>query len=107
MNNKIVKASRFDVADHMLGRFLYGKLEIIHLNLFRSVIIHRGGVVNPKMKVQKLGKCLLKLDLDLQMKPYKKTTGKDARGEKLKSVSFEPFRGMANYDALLQKEWIN
>ena len=56
------------------------------------------------MKVRKLGKCLLMLDLELQRKTYKETTGKDARDENLKSVSFEPCRGTADYDALMQKE---
>ena len=88
----------------MLGRFSYGKLRIVHSNLFQSYIIHRGGVVDPKMKVRKLGKCLLKLDLELQRKTYKEMPGKDARDENLKSVSFEPFLGTADYDAFLQKE---
>ena len=106
-NNATVNASGFDVTDHMLQRFSYGKLGIVYLNLVWSDIIHRGGVVDPKMKVRKTGKCLLKLDLELQRKTYKETAGKDARDENLKSVSFEPVRGTADYDALMQKEWTN
>ena len=103
-NNAIVNTTGFDVTDHMQGRFPYGKLLTTHIPLVRAEIIHRGGDVDPKMKIRTLGKCLLALDLERQRLTYRETTGRDARDEDLNKSTFESHCGTAYFNALLRKE---
>ena len=103
-NNAIVNTTGFDVTDHMQGRFPYGKLLTTHIPLVRAEIIHRGGDVDPKMKIRALGKCLLALDLERQRLTYREMTGIDARDQDLNRSAFEPSCRTADFNALLQKE---
>ena len=90
-NNSTIRATGIDMKDHMMGRFPYGKLGIVHLNLVREELAHRGSEVDTKMRIRNLGKYLLSIELQEQRKTYKERTGKDARDEDLNKSTFEPF----------------
>ena len=103
-NNATVNETGFNVTDHMRGRFPYGKLLTVHIPLIQAEIFHRGGEPNPKMKIRKLGKCLLELEIANQRKTYKERTGTDARDEDLNTTTFKPCCGTSEYNALLWME---
>ena len=100
-NNAVANATGIDTTDHMLGRFPYGKLRIVHIHLVRVEINHRGGEFDDKMKIRVLGKLLLELELKVQRITYKARTGKDARDEDLNTSTFEPVCGTDAFNALL------
>ena len=56
------------------------------------------------MKIRKLGKCLLALEIAEQRKTYKERTGTDARDEDLNTTTFKPCCGTPEYNALLRKD---
>ena len=103
-NNATVNETGFKVTDHMRGRFPYGKLQKVHLLLVQAEIRHRGGEVDPKMKIRKLGQYLKTLDIENQRKTYKERTGVDARDEDLNTTTFKPCCGTTEYNALLRKD---
>ena len=63
-NNATVSETGFNATDHMHGKFPYGKLPTVHLPHVRAEILRCGGEVDPKMKIRKLGKCLLALEIE-------------------------------------------
>ena len=58
------------------------------------------------MRIRKLGKCLLKLELEDQGKTYKKRTSKGAKDEYLNNNNLEPHRGTSNYYTMIPKKEI-
>ena len=103
-NNATVNETGFNVTDHMRGRFPYCKLLTIHIPLIQAEICHCGCEPDPKMKIRKLGKCLLELEIANQRKTYKERTGTDVRDEDLNTTTFKPCCGTSEYNALLRKE---
>ena len=91
LNNSTIRATGIDTTDHMMGRFLYGKLGIVHLNLVREELAHRGSEVDTKMRIINLGKYLLSIELHKQRTTYKERAGKDARDDQFNTSTFEPF----------------
>ena len=106
-NNATINETGFKVMDHMRGRFPYGKLLKVHLLLVQAEIRHRGGEVDPKMKIRKLGQYLKTLDIENQRKTYKERTGVDARDDDLNTTTFKPCCETTEYNALLRKDWLN
>ena len=99
-NNATVSKTGFNGADHMHGRFPHGKLPTVHLPHVRAEILHGGGEFDPKMKIRKLGKCLLALEIN-QSKTYKERSDIDSRDKDPNTTTFKQWCGTPEPNALL------
>lgn len=99
-----MNAKGFNVTGHMKGSHTFGKIQKVHLELFRKEIIHRSREADQKMKIRMMGKYLQSLEIQQQRKTYREQTGNNARDKDLNWDSFKPHLGMAAFNALVKKE---